>query len=78
VAGWEAGKPISDPARQKLVETDRLSDALSQVLPPGGLTDWLRAPNPAFEGQTPIQVIQRGEADRLWRMIHQIDSGVAS
>jgi hypothetical protein len=38
----------------------------------------MRTPNPAFEGQSPIQVIERGEADRIWRMIIQIDSGVAN
>ena len=25
--------------------------------------------NPAFESSTPLQVIERGESDRLWRMI---------
>ena len=33
-----------------------------------------RTSNPAFEDQTPMQVIERGEADRIWRMIFQIDS----
>ena len=78
IAGWESGQPLSDSARQKLTETDRLRAALSQIMPPDTLGDWLRTPNPAFEGQTPLQVIERGEADRLWRMIFQIDAGVAS
>ena len=78
VAGWETGAPLSVPARQKLTETDRLREALSQILPPGQLGDWLRAPNSAFEGQTPLQVIERGESDRLWRMIIQIDANVAN
>ena len=29
-------------------------------------------------GQTPIQVIERGDAGRIWRMIFQIDAGVAN
>jgi DNA-binding transcriptional regulator YiaG len=78
IAGWEVGRPLSEPARQKLVETERLRVALSAILPPGHLGEWLRLPNPAFEGQIPIQVIERGEVDRLWHMIHQIDAGVAS
>jgi transcriptional regulator with XRE-family HTH domain len=78
IAGWETGKPLSGPARQKLIETDRLAAALSEILPPNGAGEWLRTPNPAFEGQTPIQIIERGETDRLWRMISQIDAGVAS
>jgi DNA-binding transcriptional regulator YiaG len=79
IAGWEGGRQVlSDSARQKLVETDRLRAALAQIMPEEQLGDWLRAPNPAFEGQTPLQVIERGESDRLWRMIFQIDAGVAS
>jgi hypothetical protein len=38
------------------------------------LGDWMQAPNPAFENQTPIQVSERGEADRIWRMNFQIDA----
>ncbi len=78
IAGWESGKPLSASARQKMIEAHRLRQALAQIVPPDQLGDWMRTPNPAFEGQTPIQVIERGESDRLWRMIVQIDSNVAS
>jgi transcriptional regulator with XRE-family HTH domain len=78
VAGWESGHAVSDSARQKLNETARLRAALTEIVPPGSLGDWLRTPNPAFEGQTPIQVIERGESDRLWQMIFQIDANVAN
>jgi DNA-binding transcriptional regulator YiaG len=78
IAGWEAGKPLSASARQKMVEAHRLREALAQIMPPNRLGGWMRTPNPAFEGQTPIQVIECGESDRLWRMIVQIDSNVAS
>lgn len=59
-------------------EIDRLRVALSGLLPAGELGEWMRTPNPAFEGQSPIQVIENGEADRLWRMVFQIDAGVAN
>jgi len=78
IAGWEAGKKLSGAARQKVVETERLRAALAEIMPPSDLGNWMRTPNPAFEGQTPIQVIERGEADRIWRMILQIDAGVAN
>ena len=78
IAGWEAGQALSDSAKQKLVETDRLRAALAEILPPRSLGQWLKTPNLAFEGQTPMQVIERGESDRLWRMIFQIDAGVAN
>lgn len=66
------------PARQKMIEAHRLREALAQIVPPDRLGEWMRTPNPAFEGHTPIQVLERGESDRLWRMIVQIDSNVAS
>ena len=78
VAGWEGGKPLSESARQKLVEIDRLRVALSGLMPAFELGEWMRTPNPAFEGQSPIQVIENGEVDRLWRMVFQIDAGVAN
>ena len=39
------------------------------------VTVWLETPNEAFEGSTPLQVIERGESDRLWRMIYFLRSG---
>jgi hypothetical protein len=36
---------------------------------------WLKEPNLAFDGSTPIQVIERGEIDRIWRMIYELESG---
>ena len=78
IAGWESGKPLSVSARQKMTEASRLREALAQIMAPDQVGQWMRTPNPAFEGQSPIQVMERGESDRLWRMIIQIDSNVAS
>lgn len=78
IAGWESGKRLSEAARQKVAETERLRQALAEIVPADKLGEWMRTPNPAFEGQTPIQVIERGESDRIWRMIFQIDANVAS
>ena len=64
------------PVKQKLTETQRLCTALAELMPPNTLGYWLRTPNPAFEGQSPIQILERGEPDRLWHMIFQIDANV--
>jgi hypothetical protein len=29
----------------------------------------------AFDGSTPLQVIERGETDRIWRMIYELEFG---
>ena len=72
------GEDSSDFANQKFAETDRLRAALAEIVGDDAIGNWMRTPNTAFEGQTPIQVVERGESDRLWRMIFQIKSRVAS
>lgn len=78
VAGWEAGKPVARAARRRFAEIDRLLKALAELMRPGSIGRWLRQPNEAFEGQTPMQVVERGEGDRLWQMIYQVDANVAN
>jgi len=53
----------------------RLFDALAEVVPAPQIGPWLETPNPAFESSTPLQVIERGESDRLWRMIWELRMG---
>ena len=36
---------------------------------------WMKTANPAFDGSTPMQVIERGEIDRIWRMLYDVESG---
>lgn len=45
---------------------------------PEQLATWLKAPNKAFGGSQPLQVIERGEIDRIWRMIYFLESGSPS
>jgi uncharacterized protein (DUF2384 family) len=42
------------------------------------VTAWLQEPNEAFDGSSPLQVIERGESDRIWRMIYYLRSGEPS
>lgn len=32
---------------------------------------WLLGPNDALGGFKPLEVIERGEIDRIWRLLHQ-------
>ncbi|MDD5261768.1 MAG: DUF2384 domain-containing protein [Methylacidiphilales bacterium] len=58
-----------------MTELERLFDALSKLVDAKNIGAWLNRSNPAFEGSTPLQIIERGESDRLWRMIYQLESG---
>lgn len=63
---------------RKVAEIVRLLEALTQVVRPGSIRSWLGEPNPAFDGFKPVEVIERGEIDRLWRMVFYLESGVPS
>ena len=79
LANWEAGvqKP-GEQARLRLAELDRLQQALARVVGPEAMGEWLDAPSPAFDGLKPLEVIERGQVDRLWQMIFLVESGAPS
>jgi len=52
-----------------------LLNALSKVLPLPSLGTWLQTPNDAFDGLKPMELIDRGQSDRLWEMIYNLRSG---
>ena len=78
IAGWESWSPVSEPARRRLLEIERFRGRLAEVVRPESIPAWLDTPNDAFEGLKPVEVIERGEIDRLWNMIFYLESGVAS
>jgi len=71
LADWSAGKLPSQPAQRRLQEIRRLLDALAEIVKPSAIPSWMRKPNPAFDKLAPLQVIELGEIDRLWAMVHQ-------
>ncbi len=78
LAGWEAGEPVGEPGLRRLRELERLREALARVMRPEFLPQWLDTPNEAFAGLKPLEVVERGEVDRLWGMIFYLESGVPS
>lgn len=78
VAGWESGKTISESGLRRMRETERFQERLAEVVNPEAIPVWLETPNPAFDGLKPLEVIERGEIDRVWNMIFYLESGVAS
>ncbi len=58
-----------------IVIPPKLMKALSRVIQYEVLPDWMSKENPAFDNQTPLQLIEAGQTDRIWQMIHQLESG---
>jgi len=78
LAEWASGKLPSQPAQRRLQEVRRLLDALSEVVHRESIPRWLHQPNQGFGRLTPLQVIELGEIDRLWAMVHHLASGQPS
>jgi hypothetical protein len=58
-----------------MVELRRLQQALAGVMKSTFIGEWLQTPNRAFDGLKPLEVIERGQIDRIWRMLHLLESG---
>lgn len=77
IADVESNKKKVEKLQRNYVEVKRLCDSLSEVVEPECLGDWLYTPNDAFDGLKPVEVIERGEIDRLWEMFYRLRSGMA-
>jgi DNA-binding transcriptional regulator YiaG len=78
IADWESGKPVSEPGLRRIKELERFRARLSEVVAADVIPSWLETPNDALDGLKPLEVIERGEIDRLWNMIFYLESGVGS
>ena len=56
-------------------ELSRLTEGLLSIIRRESLASWIDRPNEAFGGLKPIEVIERGEVDRIWKMIHHVGVG---
>jgi hypothetical protein len=78
ITDYESGKKVSDALARRMKELMQLQKRLSQVVKASAIPAWLGKPNQAFEGLTPIEVVERGEIHRLYEMIYFLESGTAS
>ena len=73
VHGQASKSPYLIPCQYQLLDG---RTTLSPIdMQPAQVGRWLKAPNPAFDGSTPLQLVERGEMDRLWRMLFDFESG---
>src|SRR6266849_1827342 len=66
IANWEAGDKPDEPGMRRIRETERFQAKLAYVVRPEDIPQWLYTPHEAFDGLKPLEVIERGEIDRLW------------
>lgn len=58
------------------IKLRRIFEALAEVIEPEAIGQWMTTPNEAFDGLKPLEVIERGEVDRIWQMLFLLRSGV--
>ena len=75
LANWEGGRPIQDIYKSRLNELRKLYDELAEVAEPESIGVWFTTPNEEFAGMKPIELIERGEMFRIWRMLFFLKSG---
>ncbi len=74
----KSGAKPDEPGLRRIRETERFQARLAEVVQPDAVPEWLDTPNDALDGLKPLEVIERGEIDRLWNMISYLESGVVS
>ena len=67
--GVATGAKPSPAGSRRIQETRALQEALCALAEPGSLGPWLLPSNEEFSGLKPLEVIERGEAHRVWQLI---------
>lgn len=75
LATYEKQKKLPVPVQAQVTEGVRLVKALLELIPAEDLAAWLQTPNPGFKGRSPWALIENGERDVLWEMVHQTRHG---
>lgn len=61
---------------RRVTELSRLHAELSQVIEASAIPSWMKTPNEYFDGLSPMEVVQRGESDRIYRMAWRLQEGI--
>ena len=75
LANWETGRPIQHIYKSRLNELRKLHDELAEVTESASIGAWFTTPNEEFGGMKPVELIERGEMFRIWRMVFFLKSG---
>ena len=78
LAEVESKHTAVEKLRRNYVEVERLCNALGEVVDARTLGKWFETPNRMFAGLKPLEVLERGEIDRLWEMYYRLRSGMPS
>ncbi len=70
-----SGKQPSPQVARRSTELNRLLHALAEIVKEDAVADWLETPSEVFDGLKPLELIERGEVDRIWQIVYALRSG---
>jgi transcriptional regulator with XRE-family HTH domain len=76
VSRWRVGKAVPQPKpREDLLHLWWLTVQLAELYHPKEANLWLFSPNERLNGEHPVDLIQRGEIERVLKVIDQLKDG---
>lgn len=75
LSDWESGEAPRQAHLRLLAQLERLRETAAKVMQPEFIGTWLRTPLDALGGLKPMEAIERGEHDRVWRLLFAVESG---
>lgn len=69
------GKTPTPQVARRLTELKRLLRALAEVVDEDFVAEWIETPNDVLGGLKPLEVIERGEVDRIWQIVYALRAG---
>lgn len=79
IANYKAGARLIRPGNERRIhELQRLQQGLAAIMRPHAVAGWLQRPNPALNNLKPLEAIERGDIDQIWRLIYLSESGGVS
>ncbi len=78
VSTWESGGQITSIAMRRIKELNRLASELAVSMERTFIRTWLTSPLEELDGLSPLEAMDRGENDRVWRLVFFLGSGIPS
>ena len=75
LVNWEQGEPVSAVYAAGGRELQNLYHQLATLMKPEEVGAWLNTEMEEFEGQSPVDLVRRGETGRIWESIYYLRAG---
>ncbi len=67
---------MSESGLRRIQGLKRLQRGLAEVMKAEFIPQWLETPKEEFGGCKPLQLLERGELDRIWSLSYDLKSGM--